>query len=229
MSTLPLHKSALTQSVAPSIADTAPHPWLTRIGGGAFVAGPLAMLAFYTLNERYLPRDDARLYLGQIADLGNRFPAATIAYMVAAALNLVIALAIVRLLGRRPSGLIAGGFTMLAALGSFGFGAMNLLLWALVGELGVTDDLVRGYTAFQDSVGFLLLALITLPAAIVANVALLTGLLRSRVAPLWVPLVIVAGFVAGSGEFGRYGNIAGGILALVAGVGLARAFLAMEQ
>lgn len=187
------------------------------------------MLAFYTLNERYLPRDDARLYLQQVADLGNRFPAATIAYLVAAALNLVIGLAIVRLLGRRPSGFIAGGFMMLAAVGSTGFAAMNLLLWALVRGLGVTGDLVRGYEAFQDSVGFVLLTSITLPAAIVATVALLTGLLRSRVAPLWVPAAIVAGFVAGSGEFGRYGNIAGGVLAVIAGFGLAHAFLATER
>jgi len=225
--------SSITTKPAPAGAFpttiSAP-PWLTRLGAAAFVGFPLAMLGFSILNGRSLPRDDARLYLQQIADLGNRFPAATLAYLVAAALNLVVGLAIVRLLGKRPSGLIAGGFTMFAALGSFGFGAMNLLLWSLVDELGVSDDLVRGYEAFQDSLGFLFLAMITLPAAIVAAIALVTGLIRSRIAPPWVPVAIIAGFIAGSGELGRYGNIAGGILGTTAGVGLALALLhAPEQ
>jgi hypothetical protein len=199
------------------------------VGAAAFVAGPLAMLAFHLLNGELLPRDDARQYLEQIASLGNRFPAAVIAYMVAAVLNLVIGLAIVRLLGNRPSGVIAGGFLMLASLGSFGFAGMNLLLWGQVNETGVTDELVRGYAAFQDGPGFILLAAFAFPAAIVSTVALLVGLLRSHVTPLWVPLLIVVGIVAGSGEFGRGGSIAGAAIAIVAGIGLAQALLRTDR
>jgi hypothetical protein len=213
----------------PKIAQSRAQSLAAPLGAAALVAGPLAMLAFHLLNGSTLPRDDAREYLEQIASLGNRFPAATIAYMVAAAFNLGIGLAIIRLLGRRPSGVIAGSFLMLAALGSFGFGGMNLLLWGFVREVGVTDDLVRGYAAFQDGLGFMLLAAIAFPAAIISTIALLVGLFRSRVSPLWVPALIIVGFVAGSGEFGRGGNIGGALIAVVAGIGLAQALLRMEQ
>lgn len=217
-----------------SEAGTAPRQTTTPVtlpalvGAAAFVAGPLAMLAFHVLNGSALPRDDARTYLDQIAELGNRFPAATVAYLVAAALNLVIGLAIFRLIGGRPAGVIAGAFTMVSGLGAFGFGAMNLVLWGLVDEVGVTDDLVRGYTAFQDGFGFLLLAAIAFPAAIIGTIALLVGLVRTRLTPLWVPIAIIVGIVVGSGEFGRGGNIAGAAIATLAGIGLAVALLQQD-
>jgi hypothetical protein len=93
---------------AAGTADAPARGWPARLGAAAFIAAPAAMLSFFTLTGRYLPRDDARLYLEQVAGLGNRFPAATFAYLVAAALNLGVGLATVRLLGKRPSGYIAG-------------------------------------------------------------------------------------------------------------------------
>ncbi len=194
----------------------------TRIMAGSLVAAPAAMLTFFALSGTYLPKDDPRQYLQQVADLGNRFPIATIAYMLAAGLNLLVALAIARLLRGRPSAVVASSFMALSSLGSLGFAGMNLLLWALVDELGVSADLVRGYTAFQDGPGFLVLAAITLPAAVVANVALIAGLFRSRVAPVWVPVALVVGFAAGSGFLGHAGSIAGGAFGLAAGIGLAQ-------
>jgi hypothetical protein len=191
----------------------------------ALVAAPAAMLAFFSLSGQYLPKDDPQLYLQQVADLGNRFPLATIAYMLAAGFNIIVALAIVRLLGRRPLAVVASSFTTLSSLGSLGFAGMNLLLWSLVDELGVGADLVRGYTAFQDGPGFLVLAAITLPAAVVANIALIAGLVRSRVAPLWVPVALVIGFAAGSGFLGHTGSIVGGAFSLAAGIGMAWAIL----
>jgi hypothetical protein len=216
--------SAITPA---SLPRTLVHPGATsatptRILAGALVAAPAALLTFFSLSGTYLPKDDPQHYLQQVADLGNRFPIATVAYMLAAGLNLLVSLAIVRLLGGRPSAVVASSFMALSSLGSMGFAGMNLLLWALVDDLGVSADLVHGYTAFQDGPGFLVLAAITLPAAVVANVALIAGLFRSRVAPVWVPVALMAGFAAGSGFLGHAGSIVGGAFGLAAGIGLAQ-------
>jgi hypothetical protein len=222
--------SSITTAQLPGIHDhqriTGRNP--TRILAFGLVAAPAAMLSFFSLSGKYLPKDDPQQYLQQVADLGNRFPVATLAYMLAAGLNLLVALAIVRLLGWQPLAVVAASFTALASLGSLGFAGMNLFLWALVDELGVSADLVRGYTAFQDGAGFLVLAAITLPAAVMANVAFIAGLFRSRVAPVWVPTSLTIGFVAGSGFLGHTGSIVGGVFGLAAGIGLALAILRTE-
>ena len=201
-----------------------------RALGAAMVASPLAMTAWFLVEPAVLPREEPEVFLGSIAAAPDRYLAATLMVALAGALAIPAALGLYRLLrDRTPRLAVAiGVVTVLSGLGLWAQVGFRSVVQAMLGD-GVTDSAVTSYTAFQSSSFFDGLLLPGLAFGGAGTLLLLGTLVRTRVVPLWVPALLVAGAVLASGEFPDVVTVGGAFCGAVANLRLARALLATSR
>jgi len=198
-----------------------------RALAAAMVAGPIAMTAWFLVEPAVLPREEPAVFLASVAAAPGRYLLATVFLALAGALAIPAALGVGRLLRPRMPRIAA---LLVATMSLSGLG-----LWAQVGfrsfvvsmvlDGTVPASAVESYTAFQDNGLFGALVVPALALGAVSTIVWIGALLRTRLAPLWVPAALLVGAVLASGEFPDVVTIGGAALTAGANVALARILL----
>jgi hypothetical protein len=188
---------------------------LSRTAGPALVAGVLAFSLGDLLRRLVEPADasSASAVTAAVAAHSSRWLAAGLLELVAAALLLVGALSVPRLVPARGGRLTAVGSGLLAAgavasvghtigyYGTYAQYADSRLDGAPLNDLSQANDVLGGVAIAVFMLGLLL-----------GPVLLTIGLRRAGVVPVWVPVAAVV-FVAGA-----VSGVAAGVAGLVAGL-----------
>ena len=190
----------------------------------AMVAGPIAMTAWFLVEPAVLPREEPAVFLASVAAAPGRYLLATAFLTLAGALAIPAALGVGRLLRPRMPRLAALlVVTMsLSGLGLWAQAGFRSFVVSMVLDGTVPASAVESYTAFQQNGLFAALVVPAVALGAVSTVVWIGALVRTRLAPLWVPAVLLVGTVLASGEFPDVATIGGAALSAGANVALAR-------
>jgi hypothetical protein len=190
----------------------------------AMVAGPIAMTAWFLVEPAVLPREEPAVFLASVAAAPGRYLLATAFLTLAGALAIPAALGVGRLLRPRMPRLAALlVVTMsLSGLGLWAQAGFRSFVVSMVLDGTVPASAVESYTAFQQNGLFAALVVPALALGAVSTVVWIGALVRTRLAPLWVPAALLLGAVLASGEFPDVVTIGGAALSAGANVALAR-------
>ena len=193
----------------------------------AMVAGPIAMTAWFLVEPAVLPREEPTVFLSSVAAAPGRYLLATAFLTLAGALAIPAALGVGRLLRPRMPRLAALlVVTMsLSGLGLWAQAGFRSFVVSMVLDGTVPASAVESYTAFQQNGLFAVLVVPALALGAVSTIAWIGALLRTRLAPLWVPAALLVGAVLASGEFADVVTVGGAALTAGANVALARIML----
>jgi hypothetical protein len=190
----------------------------------AMVAGPIAMTAWFLVEPAVLPREEPAVFLASVAAAPGRYLLATAFLTLAGALAIPAALGVGRLLRPRMPRLAALlVVTMsLSGLGLWAQAGFRSFVASMVLDGTVPASAVESYTAFQQNGLFAALVVPAVALGAVSTVVWIGALVRTRLAPLWVPAALLVGTVLASGEFPDVVTIGGAALSAGANVALAR-------
>ena len=190
----------------------------------AMVAGPIAMTAWFLVEPAVLPREEPAVFLASVAAAPGRYLLATAFLTLAGALAIPAALGVGRLLRPRMPRLAALlVVTMsLSGLGLWAQAGFRSFVVSMVLDGTVPASAVESYTAFQQNGLFAALVVPAVALGAVSTVVWIGALVRTRLAPLWVPAALLVGTVLASGEFPDVVTIGGAALSAGANVALAR-------
>lgn len=190
----------------------------------AMVAGPIAMTAWFLVEPAVLPREEPTVFLASVAAAPGRYLLATAFLTLAGALAIPAALGVGRLLRPRMPRLAALlVVTMsLSGLGLWAQAGFRSFVVSMVLDGTVPASAVESYTAFQQNGLFAALVVPAVALGAVSTVVWIGALVRTRLAPLWVPAALLVGTVLASGEFPDVATIGGAALSAGANVALAR-------
>ena len=190
----------------------------------AMVAGPIAMTAWFLVEPAVLPREEPAVFLASVAAAPGRYLLATAFLTLAGALAIPAALGVGRLLRPRMPRLAALlVVTMsLSGLGLWAQAGFRSFVASMVLDGTVPASAVESYTAFQQNGLFAALVVPAVALGAVSTVVWIGALVRTRLAPLWVPAALLVGTVLASGEFPDVVTIGGAALTAGANVALAR-------
>jgi len=190
----------------------------------AMVAGPIAMTAWFLVEPAVLPREEPAVFLASVAAAPGRYLLATAFLTLAGALAIPAALGVGRLLRPRMPRLAALlVVTMsLSGLGLWAQAGFRSFVVSMVLDGTVPASAVESYTAFQQNGLFAALVVPAVALGAVSTVVWIGALVRTRLAPLWVPAALLVGTVLASGEFPDVATIGGAALSAGANVALAR-------
>ncbi len=196
----------------------------SRVPEVALVLWPALLAVFAGVDDAGLAREEPATYLASIADDPDRFLLATVAYFFMAAMIVPAAIALRRLLGRGRTGRIGAALIGMAGVSATAFSGAKFVFHGLVsGPDGVTPDLVAAFERFQGEIGFVLLADPLFIGLILGSILTSVAMWRTRTVPRWVPVLFLAGLLAGGGEVSLAVSVAGNLAATVAAVGAVRA------
>jgi hypothetical protein len=195
----------------------------------AMVASPVLMTAFQLLNPTVLPREEAGEYLAGIAAHPDRFVAAMTCYMLAMVTAVAGAGGTLLLTRHRARlvGLAGAVFTVIGVAAALATAGMQVGALGLVADGQVLPYGAEAFTRFQQGPGFILVVE-PVAAAIIGFLCTAIALRRSRAVPLWVPVALFGGLVAGSNEFGWAVTVLGTVVQVVATVMVGRAVLRVQ-
>ena len=190
----------------------------------AMVAGPIAMTAWFLVEPAVLPREEPAVFLASVAAAPGRYLLATAFLTLAGALAIPAALGVGRLLRPRMPRLAALlVVTMsLSGLGLWAQAGFRSFVVSMVLDGTVPASAVESYTAFQQNGLFAALVVPAVALGAVSTVVWIGALVRTRLAPLWVPAALLVGTVLASGEFPDVVTIGGAALSAGANIALAR-------
>ena len=193
----------------------------------AMVAGPIAMTAWFLVEPAVLPREEPTVFLASVAAAPGRYLLATAFLALAGALAIPAALGVGRLLRPRmprTAALLVATMS-LSGLGLWAQAGFRSFVVSMVLDGTVPASAVESYTAFQDNGLFAALVVPALALGAVSTMVWIGALLRTRLAPLWVPASLLVGAVLASGEFPDVVTVGGAALTAGANVALARILL----
>jgi len=213
---------------APETTRSQPGPGNSVRGlAAAMVAGPIAMTAWFLVEPAVLPREEPTVFLASVAAAPGRYLLATVFLALAGALAIPAALGVGRLLRPRMPRVAAllVATMSLSGLGLWAQAGFRSFVVSMVLDGTVPASAVESYTAFQDNGLFGALVVPALALGAVSTIVWIGALLRTRLAPLWVPAALLVGAVLASGEFPDVVTIGGAALTAAANVALARILL----
>jgi hypothetical protein len=215
----------------PAVEPTAPTPPVAHDGvrglAAAMVAGPLAMTAWFLVEPAVLPREEPAVFLGSVAAAPERYLLATAFVALAGALAVPAALGVGRLLRPRMPRLAALLVVVmsLSGLGLWAQVGFRCFVVSMVRDGSVPASAVESFTAFQQNGLFDVLLLPALALGALSTLAWVGALVRTRLAPLWVPAALLVGAVLASGEFPDAVTVGGAAVVAAGNVALARVLL----
>jgi hypothetical protein len=198
-----------------------------RALAAAMVAGPIAMTAWFLVEPAVLPREEPAVFLASVAAAPGRYLLATAFLALAGALAIPAALGVGRLLRPRMPRIAAllVATMSLSGLGLWAQAGFRSFVVSMVLDGTVPASAVESYAAFQDNGLFGALVVPALALGAVSTIVWIGALVRTRLAPLWVPAALLIGAVLASGEFPDVVTIGGAALTAGANVALARILL----
>jgi hypothetical protein len=213
---------------SPEATESQPRPGNGVRGlAAAMIAGPIAMTAWFLVEPAVLPREEPTVFLASIAAAPGRYLLATAFLALAGALAIPAALGVGRLLRPRmprTAALLVATMS-LSGLGLWAQAGFRAFVVSMVLDGTVPASAVESYTAFQDNGLFAALVVPALALGAISTMVWIFALLRTRLAPLWVPAALLVGAVLASGEFPDVVTIGGAALTAGANVALARILL----
>lgn len=216
-----------TDATAPGAAPQSPRTARVLLGAAA-VLSPLLGTAFVATDPGTLPREPAAEFLPPIAERTTMHVVSTTFQLGAMISGVALAVLVALALGRRYPRM-AGTAAVLLAVGHCGavaFAAAKLVAVGLTADGQVRPGAEEIWDAvrtgpFFDVMGYPLIMVV--PGMLLLSVLLF----RARAAVGWWPgLLVLVGFVAGSGEFPLAVTVAGWAVLVPAVAALARAYVA---
>jgi hypothetical protein len=215
----------------PAPEPTVPTQPVAREGvrglAAAMVAGPLAMTAWFLVEPAVLPREEPEVFLASVAAAPERYMLATVFVVLAGALAIPAALGVGRLLRPRMPRLAALLVVVmsLSGLGLWAQAGFRSFVVSMVRDGSVPASAVESYTAFQENGLFDALLLPALALGALSTLVWVGALVRTRLAPFWVPAALLVGAVLASGEFPDAVTVGGAAVVAAGNVALARILL----
>ena len=163
--------------------------------GLCLVLGPLLLLvATFVIPDE--GEEEAEEYLATIADETGRAEAGAILFYLGFVLLTVGIFGIIHLLRNRAVvlGHIGG---VLAVVGAISFAALVATTFydIALAESPDREAAVAIYDSLEDTAGFFVVLIPALIGTALGLLLLAIGLWRARIAPVWVPIVVLAGLV----------------------------------
>lgn len=202
--TAPQHTFTDGEADAESGATTSPGPTVARrLLGAVAVAAPVLFTAFVATDPAPLPREPAADFLGAIAAHPTAFVVSASLQFAAMSAGVAFAAYIMVAFARRSPRLapVVGVLLALGYLGGVGFSGAKMIAANLVVDGAPRPGALEVWSAVHTGPLFDVIAW-PLMMAIPGNLLLAVLLLRSRsLVGVWPAVLVVVGFVLGSGEF----------------------------